>query len=246
MADRTEPFVYSGNELELFAAAVNWKAYWSSQILPYLGNDVLELGAGLGATARTLNHKPYRRWLGLEPDQAMCDTVRARQGPDMPAGYQIRHGTSADLAPEERFDTVLYIDVLEHIEDDRAELERACAHLVPGGHLIIVAPAHNRLYSDFDKKVGHHRRYDKPMLRAIVPAPLNVRQLHYLDSVGMLASLLNRLVLKSDSPSPAQIRLWDSIMVRASRWVDVLTGHRLGKSIVCILEKPRTDGTASS
>lgn len=246
MPDHIEQFIYSGNELEMFAAAVNWKAYWSSQIRPYLGHEVLELGAGLGATARTLNHKPYRRWLGLEPDQAMCETVRTRQGLDMPENHQIRHGTSVDLAPDELFDTVLYIDVLEHIEDDRAELERACAHLVPGGHLIIVAPAHNRLYSDFDRKVGHHRRYDKAMLRAIVPAPLNVRQLHYLDSVGMLASLANRLVLKSDSPSPAQIRLWDSVMVRASRWLDVLTGHRLGKSIVCILEKPRTDGIASS
>lgn len=246
MPDHTETFVYSGNELEIFAAAVNWKAYWSSQIRPYLGDEVLELGAGLGATARALNHKPYRRWLGMEPDKTMCDTVQAQQGRGMPAGYQIRSGTSADLAPDERFDTVLYIDVLEHIEDDRAELERACAHLVPGGHLIIVAPAHNRLYSDFDKKIGHHRRYDKAMLRAIVPTPLNVKQLHYLDSVGMLASLSNKLVLKSDSPSLAQIRLWDSVMVRASRWVDVLTGHRLGKSIVCILEKPRTDGTASS
>jgi SAM-dependent methyltransferase len=239
MPDHTEAFAYSGNELETFAVAVNWKAYWSSQIDPYLGQDVLELGAGLGATARALNHRRYRQWLGLEPDKGMCAVVQAQQAQgQLPAVYQIRNGTSLDLAPAELFDTILYIDVLEHIEHDREELERVSAHLVPGGHIVIVAPAHNFLFTDFDKKIGHHRRYDKALLRAAVPAALRIKKLHYLDSVGMLASLANRLVLKSDTPKLSQIRLWDSVMVRASRWIDPLTGHRLGKSIVCILEKP--------
>ena len=78
MNDTSELFSYSGDELESFETAVNWKAYWSAQIAPYIGQDVLELGAGLGATARTLAGHPVRRWLGLEPDPAMCDVVRQR------------------------------------------------------------------------------------------------------------------------------------------------------------------------
>ena len=243
----SDAFSYSGNELENFSAAVHWKAYWGSEIAPFLGDEVLELGAGLGATARALNHRPYRKWVGLEPDLGMCQQVERMLGQgELPAGYAIRNGTSRDLGADEVFDTILYIDVLEHIEHDREELQRVARHLVDGGHIVIVAPAHNFLYTEFDRKIGHHRRYNKELLRAAVPAPLRIRKMHYLDSVGMLASLANRLVLKSDSPSAGQIRLWDSVMVRASRWVvDALTLHRLGKSIVCILEKETPSAQAS-
>lgn len=238
MNENPESFSYTGNELENFAIAVNWKAYWSSQIEPYLGQDVLELGAGIGATARALNHRRYRRWLGLEPDKTMCEVIESQLGKgDLPSAYQIRHGTSINLDAHERFDTALYIDVLEHIEQDREELERVNQHLVEDGHIVIVAPAHNFLFTDFDKKIGHHRRYDKTLLRSIVPAGMDIREMRYLDSVGMLASLANKLILKSDTPNRAQIQLWDSVMVRASRWVDPLLFHQLGKSIVCILQK---------
>lgn len=239
MNDTGELFSYSGDELESFEAAVNWKAYWSGQITPFIGHDVLELGAGLGATARTLAAHPVRRWLGLEPDPAMCDVVRQRVGTmPFPAGYEIRCGTSEALDSTERFDTVLYIDVLEHIEDDRGELERVAGLLRPGGHVVVVAPAHQWLYTDFDRKIGHFRRYNAAMLKDIVPPGLVVRRMRYLDSVGMLASLGNKLVLRSDSPKASQIRLWDSVMVRLSRWIDPFTGYQLGKSIVCILAKP--------
>lgn len=246
MNETPESFSYTGNELENFAIAVNWKEYWSSQIEPYLGQDVLELGAGIGATARALNHRSYRSWLGLEPDETMCEVIESqlKQG-GLPSTYQIRHGTSTNLAADERFDTMLYIDVLEHIEQDREELERVTPHLVDGGHIIIVAPAHNFLFTDFDKKIGHHRRYDKGLLRAVVPADMYIREMRYLDSVGMLASLANKLILKSDTPKPAQIKLWDSVMVKASRWIDPLTFHQIGKSIVCVLQK-KTSASRSS
>ncbi|MEZ5662338.1 MAG: class I SAM-dependent methyltransferase [Burkholderiaceae bacterium] len=236
MTEPADTFVYTGDELENFEAAVNWKAYWSAQIAPYLGQDVLELGAGIGATARTLADHPARRWLGLEPDPGMCETVRRRMGVDrFPPGFDIRCGTSEQLASNELFDTVLYIDVLEHIDDDRAELERVARHLKPGGHIVVVAPAHQWLYTDFDRKIGHFRRYDRRMLEAVVPPGLTVRRMRYLDSVGMLASLGNKLVLQSDTPKASQIRLWDSVMVRLSRWTDPMTGYLLGKSIVCVM-----------
>ncbi len=239
----TEPnqavgFAYSGTELDLFAKALHWKAYWTREIDPYLGETVLELGAGIGATAQALGHRRYQRWLGVEPDAGLAQVVaQAIADGRLPPGHAITCGTSTDLPNHERFDTVLYIDVLEHIEDDRGELQRVAQHLLPGGHIVIVAPAHNFLYTPFDKKIGHFRRYNKAMLRAIVPAGLRVQRLRYLDSVGMLASLANKLVLQSDSPQANQIRFWDSVLVRASLVVDKLSAHRLGKSIVCVLKK---------
>lgn len=231
-------FSYSGNELEAFSAATNWKSYWSSQIAPYVGKQILELGAGIGATAIALNQRNYDHWLALEPDKIMCDTIETNlvHG-KFPSGYKIRHGTSATLTKDELFDTILYIDVLEHIEQDKEELERVSKHLIDGGHIIIVAPAHNFLYTEFDRKIGHHRRYNNRTLREITPIGTTIQTMHYLDSVGMLASIANKLFLKTDTPSLSQIKFWDQFMVKTSRWVDRILFYRLGKSIVCIIEK---------
>ena len=235
------PFVYSGEELDVFALATRWKSYWSGRIRPYIGREVLEVGAGIGSNARVFRDLPCQRWVGLEPDASQCVRMdESRRRGEMPAGHEIRCGVSSDLPPDDRFDTILYIDVLEHIRDDRGELLRVARHLRPGGHIVIVSPAHAFLYSEFDRKIGHHRRYNRPSLRSVVPDTLTLLTLHYLDSVGMLASLANRLLLRSDSPKASQVRLWDSLMVPASRLLDPLLGFQVGKSIVCVLKNPAT------
>jgi SAM-dependent methyltransferase len=235
-ADST--FSYTGKELENFLAAVNWKTYWSSQIQPFLGNDVLELGAGIGATVLALNYNNYRRWVAVEPDKEMCAILeRLSINKSFGSGFEIVNGTSASLRNDDIFDTILYIDVLEHIEDDASELAIVCSHLAEGGHLIIVAPAHDFLYTSFDKKVGHYRRYNKTMLYSITPSKMVTKKFRYLDSVGLFASLANKFFLKSDTPSEKQIQFWDKFMVRTSRVTDIVTGYTIGKTIVYILQK---------
>src|SRR5262249_14397558 len=102
----------------------------------------------------------------------------------------------------------------EHIADDRSELAAAAAHLKPGGKLIVLGPAHPWLYSPFDKALGHYRRYTRRMLAAAVPADLQRVELIYLDSVGLLASTGNRLLLRRSLPSPRQIRIWTASWFR--------------------------------
>jgi SAM-dependent methyltransferase len=141
-------------------------------------------------------------------------------------------GTLADLPPDDRFDAIAYVDVLEHIADDAAELERAAAHLVPGGRLVVVAPAHPWLYSPFDAAIGHHRRYTTRSLLAVVPAGLTPVTLRYLDAVGLLASAANRVLLRQRLPDRRQLALWDGLMVPLSRGLDPLLGFRVGKSVL--------------
>ena len=124
------------------------------------------------------------------------------------------------------------MDVLEHIQDDRAELERAAEHLHPGGRLIVLAPAHMLLYSPFDRAIGHHRRYDARSLPGVVPRELRREGLWYLDALGYLASLANRLLLRQDLPSSRQIRFWDRLLVPCSRPLDWVLRYRFGRSIL--------------
>jgi SAM-dependent methyltransferase len=228
-----DPLRYLGNELELFAAAKNWKGYFHRQLSPYLVGDVLEVGAGIGTTAEVLCDGRQRRWVALEPDPALSEQMRQRiAARPLPCPTELRVGTTGDLADDERFDTILYIDVLEHIEHDRDELERAGRHLTPSGAIIVLCPAHNWLYSPFDKAIGHYRRYNRGMYRAVTPPSLRLERAWYLDSVGLLASLANRMILKASLPNAGQIRFWDSSLVPMSQWVDPLLARSLGKTIV--------------
>lgn len=223
---------YVGSELELFAQAHHWKAYFSDMIRPHLGTNVLEVGAGLGGTTAILT-KGYRgSWLCLEPDAALAGTIsQAIAAGELPESCRVSTGTMATLPAEDRFDSILYIDVLEHIEDDAAEAELAANRLSPGGKLIVLSPAYQWLYSPFDEAIGHFRRYNKRTLLSAIPKSLQRVELSYMDSVGLLASAGNRLVTRSSSPSAAQIGLWDRAMVPVSRILDPLIMHSFGKSL---------------
>lgn len=227
---------YVGSELSLFAHAVRWKRYWSSRIRRYIGSSVIEVGAGLGSNTTFMNDGSASSWECAEPDEAMSRHLEAaRQRGELPGNVVVTRGTleSRGGVP---VDTIIYIDVLEHIEDDRDEFRRAASSLTAGGHLIVLAPAHQWLYSAFDAAIGHHRRYTKRSLLRLNDAELELElvEAFYLDSVGLLASAVNRFMLRSANPSRAQIALWDGVLVSLSRVVDVLTLGSFGKTVVAV------------
>lgn len=224
---------YVGGELELFSRAERWKSYWAARIQPYVHGAVLEVGAGLGSNTPRLRNGNESRWVCLEPDPELAAALRAM----VDSTAEVRTGTVASLDAGELFDCILYIDVLEHIGPDREEVERAARHLRPGGHLIVLSPAHGWLFSPFDQAIGHFRRYTTHALRALTPAGLRVERCFYLDSVGMLASAANRLLLRQSLPNARQIRLWDRVMVPCSRVLDPCLGYSVGKSVVCVWQK---------
>ena len=224
---------YVGKELATFATARIWKQYVRSQIEFALTGRVLEVGAGIGANLRAFRSERQASWTCLEPDASLA-AAAAREASTLPLGAEIVCGTLNDLPAADRYDAILYLDVLEHIEDDRAELARAAARLAPGGRLIVLAPAHPWLYTPFDREIGHWRRYTRKTLAAVGPPDLMLERLVYLDSMGLLASLGNRLLLRSAMPTAAQVAIWDRCLVRASRVVDPLTGRRVGKSVLAI------------
>lgn len=230
----TESQAYIGSELELFAHAQHWKAYYKSLIAPFFGRRVLEVGAGLGATTAALCDGTQESWICLEPDP---DLLAQLASLPLPACCRPQAGFVATLAPGSRFDSILYIDVLEHIEDDRAELERASRHLAPGGCLIVLSPAYQFIYSPFDESIGHYRRYTRAMLSALTPPECRPILLRYLDSVGLFTSLANRLFLRQPLPTHAQILFWDRRLVPLSRLLDPLFGFRFGRSVIAVWEK---------
>ena len=231
-------FEYVGTELELFAMVHNWKCYWARRLRPFIVGDVVEVGAGIGANTPFLNPKMNSRWVCLEPDARLLAQLNGSLAQSGQLRYcEIACGTLDSLDARDRFDTILYIDVLEHIENDRKELENAASHLRDGGRIIVLAPAHSWLFTPFDASIGHFRRYNRRMLKEITPSGLHPEKLIYLDSAGLLLSLANRLLLRQSMPSKEQLRIWDGVIIPVSRVLDGCLLNAVGKSVVGVWKK---------
>ena len=230
---------YIGNELHIFMKAVNWKKYWSSKVSPYIKGDVLEVGAGIGANTQYIarDFKDISRLVCIEPDANLSANIINDLPKSQIEKIEIKNCYLKDMDSSVKFDTILYIDVIEHIEFDADEVELAKSYLKEGGHLIILVPAYNYLFSEFDKAIGHYRRYNKRMLLTSGGKGLTKVKLFYLDSVGVILSFTNKILLKQGSPTMRQILFWDRLIVPISKIVDYIVFHAFGKSLVGIWRK---------
>jgi 2-polyprenyl-3-methyl-5-hydroxy-6-metoxy-1,4-benzoquinol methylase len=231
---------YNGKELELFSKASNWKEYFSGFIRPYLKGSILETGAGIGTTTIYLNRSAtILSWMLLEPDPNFCSLLDAAVADKkLPGTCIVQQGDIFSLEEKECFDAIIYIDVLEHIKEDHKEIDQAIKLLKKNGYLIILSPAHQTLYSAFDKAIGHHRRYDTKSLTQVVGAKNMVKvSVRYLDSLGSFLSWGNRMLTRQSYPTSAQIKLWDKFLVPVTRIIDKLVFYTFGRSILGVWRK---------
>ena len=233
--DQAATYEYVGSELDLFSTAIHWKTYLGKILAPHVRGRVLEVGAGIGSNTPFLYAPGVTEWVSLEPDAALSARISSRisQG-GLPKSCHVLTGDLAAIEAAPAYDTILYIDVLEHIADDRAELAAAALRLRPNGRLVVLAPAHQFLFSPFDAAIGHHRRYGAAALRRLGPPGCRMTACRMLDSVGFFASLANRVLLRSAAPSPKQIAFWDGVLVPMSRLVDPCIFYGFGKSILAV------------
>ena len=229
---------YCGTELEIFNQAVNWKAYFAAHLKPFIAGDVAEVGTGIGATTQALQNANVRTWLCIEPDAKLATRISEKIcAGTLPDICTVVTGFLQNQKAGELFDTVIYIDVIEHIEQDRAEIAEAFARLRPGGHLIVLVPAFQFLYSPFDRALGHFRRYSLPQLLAIPPAEARCVKAQYLDSAGFFLAIGNRFLLHASTPTASQIAFWDRAIIPLSRLLDKILARLVGRSAIAVWQR---------
>lgn len=228
---------YIGDELDLFKNATNWKSYFSGKLSPYISGHVLEVGAGIGINTPFLCGKDasanVHSWTLLEPDPELSGRIPESLPGDLAIETKVINGTIASVG-QQIFDTIIYIDVMEHIEHSLEEVALAKERLSQDGRLIILAPAFNWLYNAFDKRIGHFRRYNKTIMRSEIDGRLVEEKLFYLDSIGLLASVANKLFLHKSLPSHKDIHIWDKKLLPLSKICDPVFGYAFGKSLIGI------------
>lgn len=217
-------------ELEVLSNTPVSTAIIVDEIAPHLGRRVLEVGAGLGAVTRELVARGHEV-TAMEPDPALYARL-ASAG----TGATTVNGTLDDAPAGATWDTVLYVNVLEHIRDDTEELRRATGRLAPDGNVVVFVPALPALYGTMDEVSGHHRRYRRAELAAVfASAGLGMQSLRAFDTVGVLPYWLMYRVLRRRTLGGASVGLYDRVIVPLSRTVGRLTrGRGPGKNLVAV------------
>jgi SAM-dependent methyltransferase len=208
---------------------------------PGARNRIVEHGAGTGAISQLLLDRHVGHMVLTEPDDTLVDILRPRFAGRSDA--EIVHGTLEQYL--ERMgpgsvDAVVSSNVLEHVVDDEACLSAMWSLLRPGGTLALYVPARPELYSDFDRAVGHQRRYRRSDLRAkLERAQFETRMLAYRNFVGALGWLALGRFLKNPGVGKSSVWVHDRIVFPVSRFVEDKFAPPYGSNLLCIAEKPR-------
>ena len=220
-------------ELEFFDAAKNWRKYQFKNILKYINSSVLEIGPGTGNNVQYYKNRASQITL-LETNKNLANSLKSKFDEEKKI---IVLNTDIHIQ-EKTFDTIMYMDVLEHIEDDKKEVNKALKHLNSGGNLIFFVPAYQFLYSDFDKSIGHIKRYNKQFFLPFKENEnISIVELKYFDSIGFFFAVLNKLFNKNKKESIGLgVKIWDKLMF-LSRIMDLIFLNKFGKSLFCIMKK---------
>ncbi len=201
--------------LEVMSAAPRYNAWQYRRIAPFLGRRICEVGAGIGNMSALLAGRPLERLVLTDTDpyyrEIVRDRFRAR------AEVVVEPLTLPDADAAERFrhhalDTVVALNVIEHIPEDVAALRCVAGMLAPGGRAVVLVPALPGLYGSLDRELQHARRYRKPDLcAAFARAGLRVTDCFYFNVVGTAGWFWN-----------ARIRRVKQLPLRQVRWFDAL------------------------
>ncbi len=228
--------IYGSQILGRLNRAPRFTKWMADTIRPFVGNRVLEIGAGTGnLTAQLIPRHKY--WsTDINPLYLMYLENVGRNRPYMTVGFT--DAEKAESYPQDQnFDTVICLNVVEHLADDRGALMNIRSALEPGGRAIILVPCGPQLYGTLDEVLGHHRRYTKKSLAAVISAAgFELEKFLEFNRVGVIAWWLNGRVLHRRIFGLWQIKLLN-LMTPIFRMIDgILPLPPL--SLIAVIRKP--------
>ena len=220
-------------EFEALDKAINYRAGIIEEFREHLKGHLWEVGAGIGQMTQSLSElESISRITCIEPDPKFAAIHRNRF-----ANLELVEGTIADAKGLPSPDCIISINVLEHIEDDLAELRSYREILSHNqGSLCLLIPARPEIYSSIDSDFGHFRRYRKKELaNKIRNAGFHLRRVYYFNSLGYLAWLAKFRILRSRSFDARQVAFYDSKIFPLVHWMETrLFRPPIGQSLIAI------------
>jgi SAM-dependent methyltransferase len=219
--------------------AMNYFAWQSRLVASELGQRVIEVGCGIGNFTGVLLDRELV--VALDREEACVRTLRERfPGRDNlhVLTCEAPSGAFRELA-RFRPDSVVCVNVLEHIEDDGAALRAMAEILVPGGVVVLLVPAFDALYGPIDRNLGHYRRYRRgSIVKLAGAAGLEIRKLHYMNAAGFFGWWVNVHVLQREAQSDGQIAVFDRWLVPVLSAIEGAVKPPFGQSLLAVLRRP--------
>jgi SAM-dependent methyltransferase len=230
-----EATVLQSEVLEDLRTAVNHLDWVTSLTEPWLGDDPLEIGSGLGdaaarwaATGRplTVSEADPGRLAELRERFAEHPTVQVRE-------------LAVPIRESGNYSAVVSLNVLEHIEDDVAALRDFARLVRPGGRIVLVVPAFEQAMSNFDREIGHFRRYRVRSMEATLRAAgLRPIKVSYLNSLGLFGWLVFVKLLRGRPGEGLPLKIYDKLIVPVLRRVEARIRVPFGQSVLAVAETP--------
>jgi SAM-dependent methyltransferase len=217
--------------LESLDDAVNY-ADWIVHLLgPYLDGRILEIGAGHGTMSERLAR--FGPLTASEPSESAHAVLNSRF--DLDDGISVLRADALGAVDGRSFDAIVMINVLEHIEDDAGTVKALAGSLNPQGHLVLYVPAFPLLYSKFDRRIGHHRRYRRRgLVRLLRDAGLELVETRYVNLPGAILWFLSARLLRMTPTRRWSAILYDRVAVPVVRRVEAVLPIPFGQSLLCV------------
>ncbi len=217
-------------------SAPNYLSWVAGLCSPHLGHRVLEVGAGHGSI--TARYEQGREVVANDLSAACVQALQERFADH--ANVRVEDRDLRALALDERFDSVLMVNVLEHIADDAGALRSLSRLLVADGNVVVYVPALNGLYGPLDKKIGHYRRYSVWRLRAVFrEAGLEPFELRWVNLLGIPAwAAFGRGNVDDRQRSGKLLSLWDRAAVPAARSLEARARMPIGLNVLGVGRRP--------
>jgi SAM-dependent methyltransferase len=222
--------------LDLLKDTYNYNHWIYSLLRPFLGNTVFEIGAGTGNLTRFF--LPVEKLFCLEPDARFCAQLKQLAAvhlnmtviEDSLESYFLKRASH-------QTDTLICVNVLEHIADDFDAVQKMADMLKPGGSLLLYVPATTWAFGELDRNLGHYRRYSKHRLVDIaVSAKLRVKHLRHVNCLGALGWWWSSRVRKEKEIPPEKARLVDRFVPYLAA-IERIIPIPFGQSIFAVFEK---------
>jgi hypothetical protein len=232
--------LYVGRDLEAMFFAQNYHRWIIAEFKPFIGEIAGEVGGGSGNFSKLLLETNLISELTiLEPSADMYLQLEANLASR--PNLKILHAFLGDQASKYRkyFQTLFYVNVLEHVKHEREELRLIHSCLQNHGHLCLFVPALSWLYSDFDRDIGHFRRYHKQSLgKTLEDSGFDLVKLKYMDFTGIFGWYLF-YVLLGKKMKAGEVRFYDKYLVPLTKAIERIITPPLGKNLLVVARKTK-------
>ena len=239
MPKRTEEsqFNYSGSELDALSEARNYYAWVMRGFAPFVGPNVVEVGAGIGTFSEFILADPkVQRLIAIEPAANNLPHLAKRFADNN--RVTVMRGYLSDHAASLESDAIVAVNVMEHIRDDAEFLRDALRSVKRGGHLLLFVPALPAIFGTLDVAFEHYRRYTKKSLRAVIEsAGWTPKRISYMNLPGIAAWFTAGRILGRRSIATSDARTYDRLVVPWLSRVESVIEPPIGSNLLAVATK---------